>query len=456
MKWMKLLAVASGITLVLAGCGSGGGSQAGQGTSGGDAAASKPANGSDAASKDGKVTITFWDDNAGPNRTPFYQEMFKKFEQKYPNIHVEYVGVPQQSWKQKMDVAIASNDVPDVAAVANNFVSDFAAKGALLPVDSNFDKWDEKDKMIPSVINFIRSLSPDKKLYMLPNTLFMDLYWYRTDKIKDAGLNPPGTWDDFFKDVDKLTDANKNQFGYGLRGGTGSIDQLTRAMYAYSGITEYFDKNGKATVNDPKNIEFVKKFAALYKKNTAASDVANGYKEMVAEFNSGTAAIIQHNFGSYNDNLKALGDKFAGVLLPKSAITGKAVMVTNPNGYSVMKGTKHPDEAWKLLSFLASSDIQTYWNQNIGQMPTNQDSMNSDYAKNAKHIQDGAKILADKDTAILSVPVYLPDYASIVSQQLEPNLQKVLTGNMTVEDFANGWAKAMEKSYQDYNKALKK
>jgi multiple sugar transport system substrate-binding protein len=452
---MKLAALASGISLVLAGCGSNGGGTAASGASGGNTG--KPAAGAgDNSANTSKVTITFWDDNAGPNRTPYYQEIFKRFEQKYPNIHVEYVGVPQQSYKQKMDVAIASSDVPDVAAVANNYVSDFAAKGALLPVDQYYDKWEEKDKMIPSVINFIRSLSPDKKLYMLPNTLFMDLYWYRTDKIKEAGLNPPGTWTDFFTDVDKLTDAGKNQFGYGMRGGSGSINQLTTAMYAYSGITEYFDKNGKATVNDPKNIEFVKKFAALYKKDTATSDVTNGYKEMVAEFNSGTAAIIQHNFGSYNDNLKSLGDKFAGVLLPKSDFTGKTVAVTNPNGYSAMKGTKHPEEAWKLLSFLASSDIQTYWNQNIGQMPTNQDSMNSDYAKNAKHIQDGAKALADKDTTILSVPVYLPDYASIVSQQLEPNFQKVLTGNMTAEDFLNGWAKAMEKSYQDYNKALKK
>jgi multiple sugar transport system substrate-binding protein len=454
MKWMKLLTIASSLSMVLAGCGTSTNSQSTPASS--TAVGSKAETGGNATKKDGPITITFWDDNAGPNRTPYYQEIFKKFEQKYPNIHVEYVGVPQQSYKQKFDVAIASNDMPDVGAVANQVVSDFAAKGALLPLDPYFDKWDEKDKMIPSIMNFIRSLVPDKKLDMLPNTLYMDLYWYRADMIKQAGLNPPATWDDFFKDVDKLTDPSKNQFGYGMRGGTGSINQLTTAMYAYSGVTEYFDSNGKATVNDPKNVEFLKKFAALYKKNTATSDITNGYKEMVAEFNSGTAAIIQHNFGSYNDNLKSLGaDKFAGVLLPKS-ITGKRVSVTNPNGYSVFKSTKHPEEAWKLVSFLASSDIQTYWNQNIGQMPTNQDSMNSDYAKHAQHILDGAQALADKDTTVLKVPIYLPDYAGIQTQQLEPNLQKVLSGIMTVEDFLNGWAKAMEKSNEDYKKAMKK
>jgi multiple sugar transport system substrate-binding protein len=89
-------------------------------------------------------------------------------------------------------------------------------------------------------------------------------------------------------------------------------------------------------------------------------------------------------------------------------------------------------------------------------MPTNSDSMNSDYVKNAKHLQDGSRILADSNTKVLDVPVYLPDYAGIISQQLEPNWQKVLAGSMTPEDFLNGWAKAMEKSKADYDKMMKK
>ncbi|MFD0676081.1 MULTISPECIES: ABC transporter substrate-binding protein [unclassified Paenibacillus] len=452
MKWMKMLAVTSCVSVALAGCGAANQGEKSGGTPSGNAPATSPA----AGSKDAKVTLSFWDDNAGPNRTPFYQEMFKKFEEKYPNIHVEYVGVPQQSFKQKFDVAIASNDTPDVGAVANNYVSDFMAKGALLALDPYFDKWADKDKMIPSVINFIRTLVPDKKLYMLPNTLYMDLFWYRSDMVKQAGLNPPGTWDDFFKDVEKLTDAGKNQFGYSMRGGTGSINQLTTVMYSYSAIPNYFDQNGKSTVNDPKNVEFLKKYVALYKKNTPTSDITNGYKEMVAEFGSGATAIMQHNFGSYNDNVKAVGeDKLAGVLLPKSP-DGKQVVITQPNGYSIFKNTKHPEEAFKLLSFLASSEMQTYWNQNIGQMPTNQDSMTSDYVKNAKHLQEGSKILADSNTKVLDVPVYLPDYAGLVTQQLEPNFQKVLSGSMTSEEFLNGWAKSIEKSKQDYDKMTKK
>ncbi|NOU96388.1 extracellular solute-binding protein [Paenibacillus sp. LMG 31456] len=447
MKMKKTMVFTAGLSFVLAMTGCGGGGGAVKNEAGAEVKSAK---------KDELVKLTFWDDNAGPNRTPFYEEIFKRFEAKNPNIKVEYVGVPSASAKQKFDVAISSNDMPDVGGVSNRFIADFAAKGALLALDPYYDKWDEKSKMVSSVIDFNRSLVPDKKLYQLPNTLFMDVFWYRTDLFKDAGLKPPGTWEDFFTAAEKLTAPDKKQYGYSVRGGVGSINQLTTALYSYSGITNYFDEKGKATANDPKHIEFLKKYVGLYKKYTPTSDITNGYKEMVATFDNGTAAMIQHNFGSYNDHLNTLGAaKVAAVLLPKAA-NGNRVVISEPNGYSVFKSTKHPEESFKLVSFLASSDIQTYWNQNIGQMPTNQESMKSDYVKNAQHILAGSEVLLDKDTSILKVPVYLPDYAGIITQQLEPNFQKVLSGAMTAEDFLNGWAKAMEKSNEEYNKMMKK
>jgi multiple sugar transport system substrate-binding protein len=403
-----------------------------------------------------KVKLIFWDENAGPNRTPYYEELLKRFKEKNPNIDVEYVGISSSTNKQKYDAAIASNETPDVAGINEYWISDFVAKGALLPLDPFFDKWSDKDKIAPNLIAFNRTLAIDKKLYHIPNTMFMDVFWYRTDLIKAAGLNPPNSWGNFFTDVEKLTDISNSHYGYSIRGGGGSINQLTTAMYAYSGISSYFNSDGKSTVNDPKMIEFLKKYTALYKKNTLESDVSNSYKEMVANFNSGSAAIIQHNFGSYNDNVKALGkEKFAGALLPK-AENGKRVVAPIANGYGIFKNTKNPDAAWKLLSFLESAESQTYWNQSIGQMPTNADSLNSDYVKNSVHLQEGSQVLNDKETVILNVPFYFPNYASIVTNQLEPDFQKVLFGKMTVEDFLNNWAKSLEKAKVDYDAASKK
>ncbi|GBG07388.1 ABC transporter substrate-binding protein [Paenibacillus agaridevorans] len=446
-----MMAIGLAFTLTLAGC------SGGQNGSSTTEPSKAPEKQSEATSKPQEnVTLTFWDENPGPNRTPFYEELIKRFEDQNPHIKVEYVGIPASSNKQKYDVAIAANDTPDVAGINMVWLSDFVAKGAVAELDPYFDAWSEKDKISANMIDFDRGLSADGKLYYLPHTMFLDILWYRTDWVKDAGLNAPDTWDDFFKNIEQLTDIPNNRYGFSIRGGGGSINQLTSMIYAYSGIGEYFTADGKATVNDPKVVEFLNKYVALYKKNTPVSDVTNGNKEMNANFDTSTTAMIQHNFGSYNDHVTNLGtDKFAGLIPPKSD-NGKRVVVPVANGLVLFKDSKHPEEAWKFLSFLMSAESQTYWNENIAQMPTNTVSLQSDYVKNTQHIQQGAQVLEDPDTISLKLPFYLPDYTKITTQQLEPDFQKVLTDKMTVESFVKGWADSMEQAQAEYIAAMKK
>jgi multiple sugar transport system substrate-binding protein len=402
-----------------------------------------------------KVKLTFWDENAGPTRTPYYQELIKRFQAQYPNIEIEYVGIPASSNKQKYDVAIVANDTPDVAGVTSTWIADFAAKGALLELDGYFNAWKEKDKIASSQIQFSRSMASNQKLYQLPNTTNIDLLWYRTDWFKETGLTKLESWEDFFTGVEKLTDTAKGRYGFSIRGGAGSIAQLTSMMYSYSGIDSFFDKEGKATVNNALHVEFLKKYAAIYRKYTPTSDITNGFKEMVAAFGSGTAGIIQHNLGSYAEHLKTLGeDKFSGVPLPATPKNNRLVLGTN-NGYGIFKNTKNPEAAWQFLSFLVSAESQAYWNQNIGQLPTNTEASKNSFFQNAPHLRVASSVIGNSTTTVLIVPSYLPDYSAILSQQ-EVNFQKLLSGTQSAEEFVNGWASALEKSKADYDKNVKK
>ncbi|HYH02558.1 MAG TPA: extracellular solute-binding protein, partial [Bacillota bacterium] len=153
-----------------------------------------------------KVTITFWDENAGPNRTPYLQELIKRFNQANPSIEVEYVGLPWSSSKQKIDVAIAANNTPDCSGVSTNWVAEFALNNAIIPLDPYFNKLPDRKQYAPVHINALRSLVPNKKLYELPNTFNANLFWYRPDWFKEAGLTPPKTWDEFFTVIAKMTD----------------------------------------------------------------------------------------------------------------------------------------------------------------------------------------------------------------------------------------------------------
>ncbi|MFC7644835.1 hypothetical protein ACFQX6_32225 [Streptosporangium lutulentum] len=60
----------------------------------------------------GKTTITFWDDNGGPARTPVWQHIIAEFQKANPTIEVKYVGIPIAQVQQKYDTAIAAAACP--------------------------------------------------------------------------------------------------------------------------------------------------------------------------------------------------------------------------------------------------------------------------------------------------------------------------------------------------------
>src|SRR5260370_32366244 len=77
--------------------------------------------GGGSAASSAPVTITFWDTNAGPDRTPVWQELIRRFEAANPTITVQYVGLPLAEQLQKLHAAVISAPVPPVPNPPANF-----------------------------------------------------------------------------------------------------------------------------------------------------------------------------------------------------------------------------------------------------------------------------------------------------------------------------------------------
>ncbi|MEU4743434.1 sugar ABC transporter substrate-binding protein [Actinosynnema sp. NPDC023658] len=405
--------------------------------------------GSEDAGGGGKATITFWDNNGGPGRTPIYEELIKRFESTNPDVHVEYVGIPSASVQQKYDTAIAGGETPDVGGVTTSYLSNLVGQDALLPLDDRITGGPLKDKLLPSLVETVRQTSPDGKLYSVPTSGNMDLIWYRTDLFQAAGVEPPKTWDEFVNAATKLTDAGANKYGYTIRGGAGSVFQLITEAYSYSGVDNFF-KDGKSTLNDKANAELVDKVADLYKKATPEADVNNSYTQMVAQFTGGSVAMMHHNLGSSGDVTKAFADKVAAIPLPVGP-NGKRTVVPNPtDGFAVFKNSKNPDAAWKFAEFLASSESNSYWNEKVGQIPANTDVRSAAWIDTNKPVKMALGVLEDPDTVIVPAPVYLPQYSSITKTDSEPQYQKVLLGELSAQQFLDDVAKKLTEAQKEW------
>lgn len=393
--------------------------------------------------------IVFWDENAGPNRTPYYEHLIDKFEEENSDIEVEYVGIPWKSAKEKYDVAIASGSTPDVAAVPEMWIANFVAREALLELDGYFDAWDEKDQFVSSYININRELAGDGKLYQIPRSANTNVMWYRSDVFTEKGIKPVENWDDFYKSVEALT--TDDMFGYSIRGGAGGAYQLVSYLLAYAGVDYYFDDNGKVFLREEKVLEGLEKLVDMYNTYTPESDITNGYKEMVATFDTGKAAMIQHNLGSYGEHSKTLGEgKFSAMPLPKAANGKRSILFAGANGTSIFKNTEHPEEAWRFLTSICSEYAISYWNENIGQLPTRMDVNDDPWMEDAAHIGVMAAAMVEEDVVTVRDSNYLPGQATVMNEVGQPGLQAVLLGELKPEDFLNDWANAFEKEYKEF------
>ncbi|MFD5591444.1 ABC transporter substrate-binding protein [Streptomyces griseorubiginosus] len=398
----------------------------------------------------GKGKIVFWDNNGGV-RTDIWKEVIADFQKANPDIKVEYVGIASTEYQSKVDTAIQGGGLPDVGGVGAAMLAGFAAQNALEPLDDRLAGSSLDGKLNKDMVSVLKaSGGGDGTLYSIPTSANNGVLYYRTDLFKKAGLDEPTTWDKFYEAAKKLTNAKKNEFGYTIRGGAGSIAQALDAAYGQSGITSFWNGD-KTTLNDPKNVAALEKYAALYKKDTPAADLNNDFTKMVAQWDSGTIGMLNHNLGSYQDHVKALGvDKFRGIPQPVGA-NGKRVQVSNPvDGLGVFKSSKNKDAAWKFIEFATSHAENSKFNKAAGQVPSNNDAAKDAWISEAEPTKLAAAALTDGSTSIVQLPYYLPDWNTISKADNEPNFQKVLLGDMSAKDFLDTMAEQLNKAQAEW------
>jgi multiple sugar transport system substrate-binding protein len=401
----------------------------------------------------GKGEIVFWDNNGGI-RTDVWKEIIADFEKANPDIKVKYVGIAATEYQSKVDTALQGGGLPDVGGVGAAMLAGFAAQNALEPLDDRLGKSSLNGKLNEDMVKSLKAAGGrDDTLYSIPTSANNGVLYYRTDLFKEAGLDEPTTWDTFYEAADKLTDKGKNQFGYTIRGGAGSIAQALDAMYGQSGITSFWDTgNEKTTVNDPKNVAALEKYVGLFKKVTPAADLNNDFTKMVAQWDSGTIGMLNHNLGSYQDHVKALGvDKFRGIPQPVGP-GGKRVQVSNPvDGLGLFKSSKNKDAAWKFIDFATSKAENSKFNEAAGQVPSNNDAAKDAWVSKAEPTKLAAEALSDGSTTIIQLPYYLPDWNTISKTDNEPAFQKVMNGSMSAKDFLNTLADQLNEAQTEWN-----
>lgn len=402
-----------------------------------------------------QVEITFWDQNASETRTQIFAHLIEEFEKENPDIKVNFVPIPASDAKAKYDVAIQSNTAPDCGGASQYWMSDFIVQDALVALDDYLAGWDDKQYLLDMYQQSIKDMASDGKTYALANTVTLPTVWINNQMLADAGKELPADWLEVCELAQELTDATKGQYGFSIRGGAGSSQQFEQMMYMHSGTERMFDENGNSTVNDPAHVELLEAFADLYMKATPESDLTSGYAEMVAAFDSGTAAMIFHNLGSYGEHKKTLGEgNFTAITTLESKQGTQAIVSNGATCNVVFKDSKNPEAAFRFISYLNEHYACSYFSSQIGQIPCNEQALQDDWVSEVTHMKDAADAILSGNCTLITVPINVTGYYDLHNNKLVQGFQQVLLGEISAQQYLDDWAASMTELKKDYDAYL--
>lgn len=229
----------------------------------------------------GKVTIEFWTLSLSPTFDDYINAIIKDFESKYPDIKVNWVDIPYSAAVQKLTAAIAARKAPDVVNLNTSWATDFAAQGALTPLD---DLITPKDKAVYWE-KLWNGTVIDGKSYAFPWYASIPILMYNTEIFKKAGLDPskpPETWNE----VLEYSRIIKTKLGiYGFEPNIIAMDELL-----LEGIPIVTPDGKKAAFNTPQALERLNFFVTAYRENLMPRSLG-GYVEGREKYQAGQLAM---------------------------------------------------------------------------------------------------------------------------------------------------------------------
>jgi multiple sugar transport system substrate-binding protein len=201
-------------------------------------------------------------------------------------IGVTYEIAPADylTWQQFMTTRLASGDTTTDSFHCDDFqAAIYGQAGWLVPLEQVVQKYSIDLKDWPqTLINDVSSWKG--KLYRLPWGNDTEIFFYRTDYFKEAGVEPPTTWDELVEVAKKLT--KDDRYGIALSGQKNGV--------LGNDIQHWTNQAGGAInkLDDPGSKE-----ALVF------------YKDLFAKHQVAPASVPQEDYGSVFQGW--LGDKYA-------------------------------------------------------------------------------------------------------------------------------------------------
>ncbi len=328
-----------------------------------------------------KLKHWLWLDN--PN-DPTFSQLVEEFNSTHPNIQVEIEVIGWNDFHTKLLNSVTGGSGPDTSSFKLTWQPEFIGQDALVPLNDFLNDWPEKDDVAENLWDVMKY--EDGNNYVMPWELQVLYMYYRPSMFEEVGAKIPETWDEFLDVAKKLTrdtngDGKIDQYAFAMRGARGGHEPWASFVLSDIPGNTFFDEEGKCTLTYPEAIEANEFFLDLYKKYKVVPPTApaDGFNEIIANFKSGKAAMVIHHIKSSNGMIEQFGDDVDAFPVPAGPHGRWTSMGDTEN--VIYKSTKHPQEAFTFISWLAEKEQIERWCKATGNVPILKSLQEQDYFK---------------------------------------------------------------------------
>ena len=385
--------------------------------------------GGDAGTSDGgKVTLEFSQWWAPELPDGALQGVINDFQAANPNIEVKLLSGPYASTQDQTFTAAASGTMADVVGLDGAWVSDLHKQGALADLSGKMKDAGYDYSQLASQVQL------EGSTYMIPVVNFVYPLFVNDDLMKKAGVSKtPSTRTEFKDAADKVRKLSPTTKGWIIPLSTenpnGIQNDLMSWVWASGGSML---KDGKPDLTNPAVTSATNFVKDLYD----AGDVTKGAltlqeTDKVTEFSNGRVGMMIDSL-SHIDSIKKASPDLDLSIAPipaEDGYTGKRGIPYASWGIGVSDTSEHKAEAFKLVSYLMSAEVNSKLSTLANAFPGNTTST-PDFSGSDPLYKEAFDIYKAGYPA--NEFVGLPTATNLM-RTFDEQFQKALTGEQTVD-----------------------
>lgn len=391
------------------------------------------------------VTVTFsyapygYDSKA---EDEYWKKYIAQFEKENPTIKVEMTIESWDNVGTKWEEYWATGNTPDIGYCDGTDGVEKGLAGKVLPVTDVVEALGGADVFSEDCLAF----QQDGVYYSVPNCVACPVLAYRIDLLKAAGYSePPKNWDEMMAMSKALT--KDKVYGLAMFTGEDIMTQQHVVSFMKAAGGKLFDKDGKAVIDSPENVQALTYMTDLVKAGVVPpSSNTWKYGDDVNILGTGQVAMALM-WGGYGTLLESMFPNdyknIAFTTIPVGP-SGESGSKTGSGGFFLFNKSKHPDEAKKFIQYMSRKEISKEWSKISGNV-----SPFKDVAKDPELTSMGwYKAVAEQCDTAVSYGYdygYVPGMDSITgSYRISKAVVDVLENSMTPEESLKALQKDVE------------